>query len=475
MLRVADIIEATGGRVVSGTDRSFSDLSIDSRTIRDSELFVPLRGERFDGHDFAGAGLLAGGGVLVEKRWLAGRGLDFGDKPVIEVQDTLRALHDIAGFVRKRLNGAVVAVGGSNGKTTTKELICAILSLRLKIVRTAGNLNNHIGMPLCMTRAGEDTDAMVLEMGTNNPGEMDTLCGVASPDVGVITNIGMEHLEGFGSLEGIRTEELSLLKYVRKAALNGDDGYLLGGISMKYNFPVTTYGIDNPASEIRALDIEHRTNGAAFTLDAKGASVRIESRLSGRFNVMNCLAAAAVARMLGFSLDDIKKGIEAFSGVKMRFEIRSVGGASYLFDAYNANPSSMKASVGELVRMAEAEAYPRGGRSIAVLGDMLELGDYSLSAHEELGGLLRERGINGFIGVGPMMKKAIDVYGGGVSAGSSDEAGALLADMIGPGDMVLIKGSRGMKMERVMETIEKRTADRERDLTEGGKTCCTNC
>ena len=457
MLSVKDILEATRGRLVSGEERTFSAASIDSRTIQEGELFVPIRGERFDGHDFIAAGLNAGSGALASRQWLAEHPSDAGPKPVIEVEDTLEALQEIARFVRKRFNGPVVAVAGSNGKTTTKELICSILSQRLKLIRTEGNLNNHIGMPLCMTRTDEDTDVMVLEMGTNRPGDIDMLCGIASPDTGVITNIGMEHLEGFGSLEKVRDEELSLLKYVRRAALNGDDGYMLGGISMKYNFPVTTYGIDNRRSEITATEIELKETGAGFLLNSHGSSLSIDSKLSGRFNVLNSLAAASVARMLGFDLKDIKTGLEAFSGVKMRFEIRTSGGATYLFDAYNANPSSMKASVMELARMSGAGMSQKSGRSIAVLGDMLELGDFSGPAHEEVGNLLLEHNIGYFIGVGNLMKKAVAAFGSNAAAReTSEEAGADLAGIVRPGDVVLIKGSRGMKMEKVMEIIDKR-------------------
>jgi len=455
-LSVKDILEATRGRLVSGEDRVFSAASIDSRTIQDGELFVPIIGERFDGHDFIAAAMNAGSGVLAGRHWLAGHPSDFGPKPVIAVEDTLAALQDIARFIRKRFSGPVVAVAGSNGKTTTKELICSILALRLKMIRTEGNLNNHIGMPLCMTKAADDTDVMVLEMGTNRPGDIDMLCGIASPDTGVITNIGMEHLEGFGSLERVRDEELSLLKYLRRAALNGDDGYMLGGISMKYNFPVTTYGIDNGRSEITASEIELKEEGAGFLLKTNGDSIRIESKLSGRFNVLNSLAAASVARMLGFDLKDIKKGLEAFNGVKMRFEIRTSGGATYLFDAYNANPSSMRASIMELVRMSGSGVSQKGGRSIAVLGDMLELGDFSGPAHEEVGNLLLEHNIGYFIGVGNLMKKAVSAFGiNSAARETSEEAGTDLAKMVRPGDVVLIKGSRGMKMEKVMEIIGK--------------------
>jgi len=236
---------------------------------------------------------------------------------------------------------------------------------------------------------------------------------------------------------------------------------MLGGISMKYVFPITTYGVDNLKCEVTASEIELKDEGASFLLTAQGSSIRINSKLSGRFNILNSLAAVSVARMLGFNLDDIKKGLEAFGGVKMRFEIKNAGGATYLFDAYNANPSSMKASVMELVRTAESSAYPKGGRSIAVLGDMLELGDFSVLAHEDTGRLLLHNKIGHFIGVGPLMKNAVFAYGeNGISVDDALTAGYELKKLVRPGDVVLIKGSRGMKMERVMELAEADAASR---------------
>jgi UDP-N-acetylmuramoyl-tripeptide--D-alanyl-D-alanine ligase len=466
VLSVKKILDATGGSLVAGANYVFRGLSIDSRTIKEGELFVPIRGERFDGHDFITESLKKGAGALVERKWLKGHAPDFGSNPVIAVEDTLKALQNMARFVRKGFDGPVVAVAGSNGKTTTKELICSILSSRLNVLKTEGNLNNHIGMPLCIIRAAEETDVMVLEMGTNRPGDIDMLCGIASPDMAVITNIGMEHLEGFGSLEKVRDEELSILNYVRRVALNGDDAFMLGGISMKYNFPVLTYGIDNQRSEITARDIELKEEGADFVLSAKGFSIRIESKLSGRFNVLNSLAAASVANMLGFNLDDIKKGLEAFSGVRMRFEIRKTGGATYLYDVYNANPSSMSVSIQELVRLTGSSQ----GRAIAVLGDMLELGDFGGPAHEEVGSLLRGHKIGYFIGVGDLMKKAVSAFGSsGVWTEAAAEAGEKLARLVRPGDVVLIKGSRGMKMEMVMEIIEKGSAGKNDNIQSEGR------
>ena len=237
----------------------------------------------------------------------------------------------------------MVAIVGSNGKTTTKELISSILGNRFKVLKTEGNLNNHIGMPLCITRAEEETEAMVLEMGTNRPGDVDFLCRIASPDVGVVTNIGCEHLEGFGSLEAVRDAELEILPYLKKVVLNGDDGFLRYGISRKFKGQVVTFGISSEESDIRASDIEVAREGSRFILHASGLAIGVESKLSGRFNIYNSLAACAVAHTLGIKLDKIKEGLESFGGVRMRFELRKVRGVTYLYDVYNANPSSMKA------------------------------------------------------------------------------------------------------------------------------------
>lgn len=459
MLSTKNILEATGGSLVSGGHDAFIAVSIDSRTINEGEFFIPIKGENFDGHDFVFKSLNTCAGALVSGSWFDAHTPQFGDKTVIVVNDTLNALHDIARFIRKHFEGAVVSVVGSNGKTTTKELIVSILATRLKVLKTEGNLNNHIGMPLSMTRVAADTEVMVLEMGTNRPGDIDMLCSIALPDSGIVTNIGMEHMEGFGSMEAVRAEEFSILNYVKKIALNGDDDYLIGGISLKYRDASIIYSIERPG-DITAREIQVHDEGAEFLLCTCNESVRIESKLSGRFNIYNSLAAASVARSLGFSLGDIKTGLEAFGGVNMRFEIKKVKGATYIYDVYNANPSSMSAAISELVRMAEEVAYKQGGRSIAVLGDMLELGEFSIPAHEEIASLLLKHKIGYFIGVGKFMERAAQSLGGNaVWCETSEKAGMQLAQIVMPGDVVLLKGSRGMRMEKIMDCIDKGAAD----------------
>ena len=458
MLKLKDILDATGGALVSGGTDQFKGLSIDSRTIKDGELFIPIKGERFDGHDFVDASLKTCAGALVSRQW-KGR-INSGDgRTIIQVDDTLQALQDIARFIRKGFRGPVVAIVGSNGKTTTKELIASILGTRFKVLKTEGNLNNHIGMPLCMSHADEETGVMVLEMGTNRPGDVDLLCRIASPDIGVITNIGFEHLEGFGSLEAVRDAELEKLPYLEKVVLNGDDDFLVGGVSLKFKGPIVTFGIGNEKHDVTANDIEAAGAGSRFVLHSSGSAFAVQSKLSGRFNIYNSLAACAVAHTLGIGNDKIKQGLEAFGGVRMRFEIRKMRGVTYLYDVYNANPSSMKASIEELAGMAgitAGHATPSVSRTIAVLGDMLELGEYGVSAHREVGEMLSSMGVAHLIAVGPLMKEAVSRFGGNVIAReSSEEAGAELAKLVREGDVVLIKGSRGMKMEKVMEVMIK--------------------
>ncbi|MFO0752304.1 MAG: UDP-N-acetylmuramoyl-tripeptide--D-alanyl-D-alanine ligase [Thermodesulfovibrionales bacterium] len=468
MLRVEDILKATRGKIVSGGTRGFTGVSVDSRTIQEGDLFVALKGENFDGHDFLAAALRKGAGALVHCNALCARGAgekadglrsaDYtGGKTIILVDDTLRALQDLARFLRKRFSGPVIGVVGSNGKTTTKELTASILGTRGKVHKTTGNLNNHIGMPLSLTRREEDAAAMVLEMGTNRPGDVRELCGIALPDIGVVTNIGYEHLEGFGSLEGVRDAELEILPYVKKLAVNADDRFLLEGVRAGYGGELLTFGIEARNADVAAGAVRLSDEGTRFTLRLGGEAVEVHSRLSGYFNVYNSLAAAAAAHAAGFHPEEIRRGLEAFGGVAMRFEVRNCRGVAVLNDSYNANPSSMAVSVRELVRRISARDESRTpGRAIAVLGDMLELGEYAVPSHRELGRKLSHEPVDAFIGVGPLMALAVEEFGErGIHTDTSREAGEVVVKMVREGDIVLIKGSRGMRMETVLAELEE--------------------
>ncbi len=439
------ILQGPGQTALLSGDIFFSGLSIDSRTISQRELFLALKGDRFDGHDFVQDALKTGAGAIISRtrpvRHAAG-------KCTIIVDDTLFALHAIAHSIRKQFGGSVIGVVGSNGKTTTKELIASVLGVNLNVLKTSGNFNNHIGMPLSITKVQDNTEVMVLEMGTNKAGDIKELCAIGLPETGVITNIGQEHLEGFGSLAAVRDSELELLSCVRKLIINADDAFLTEGIEDRFKGPVITFGIDAGA-DIKAEGIEHTDRATRFVLCTGSGRIVIESRLPGRFNIYNSLAAAATAYAMGFTLDDIKKGLESFSGLPMRSEVFVRGDVTYINDAYNANPSSMEESVKELVRRAKEGTEHK--RAIAVLGDMLELGTYSTDAHIKLGRWLSGLPVDILIGVGPMMSLAVGAFQkNGVSAENAKDAARELQRLVRKGDVVLIKGSRGMRMEDVL-------------------------
>lgn len=454
-LNTKDISKAINGAIIIGSDASFTGISIDSRTIGDGELFVALKGDNHDGHDFVVNALDKGEGAIVRKDWFDNVIKPIDNKTFIVVDDTLKALHELSIFIRDKFDGHVFAVVGSNGKTTTKELLASILETRWSVLKTTGNYNNHIGMPLCICCLDSHHQAMLLEMGANRPDDINFLCKIAHPHTAVITNIGYEHLEGFGSIEMVRESELEILTYVKRLAANIDDDFLMEGVYKKYNNELITFGIHSPLANINAKDIELEEDYTTFKLNAFGSSINIKSQLSGLFNVYNCLAAASVALVSGLTLDEIKKGIESFSGVKLRFELKRHRGATFINDVYNANPSSMDSSINELIRIFNSSKKYR--RTIAVLGDMLELGDYAISAHKKIGNRLSELKVDIFIAVGNMMSEAISSYkGSAIHAENSLIAGEKLSDMLKEGDLVLVKGSRGMKMENVLNVVERR-------------------
>jgi UDP-N-acetylmuramoyl-tripeptide--D-alanyl-D-alanine ligase len=471
MLSITDVTVATGGKIISESGQEFSGVSIDSRTIKEGDLFIALKGDRFDGHDFVDDALKKGSGAIVQKpefqelTEFKNQKLKFNNKTVIFVNDTLLALHSLAKYIRKGFKGRVIGVVGSNGKTTTKELISAILGLKFNVIKTEGNLNNHIGMPLCIINgskkwaSGNNGDIMVLEMGTNRPGDINELCSIALPDIGVVTNIGYEHLQGFGSLHKVRESELEILPYVNKVAANADDSFLMEGIFSEFDGEIVTFGIENRKAVLTAVDIVFLDNGTKFYIQTGDTKALINSRLSGRFNIYNSLAAASAACILGFGMKDIKIGLESFSGMDMRFEVREALGVTFLYDVYNANPSSMEASLKELSRFAKLK-NKKDKRAIAVLGEMLELGDFETEAHRNLGQQMSESQVDIFIGVGSLMPLAIEQFNGkGICFDTAEEAGIELGRILREGDVVLIKGSRGKKMERVLDSLKKIKGD----------------
>lgn len=459
MLDLKDIVKATGSRIVSNGVTTFSAISIDSRTIKRGEIFVALKGERFDGHDFLAEALRIGDGAIINSNFIVDAPLT--NKTILSVNDTLRAIQNLAIYIRRGFDIPVIGVVGSNGKTTTKELISSILSTKLRVLKTLKNLNNHIGMPLCMINYEEIPDVMVLEMGTNKPGDIKELCNIAFPNIGVITNIGYEHMAGFGSLKNVRDSEMEIIPYLEKLAVNGDDDFLMEGLKdyfyrNKETLEVIRFGINKKDLDVIARDIEISDEGSRFLLNAAGDSIEIKLRIPGLLNVYNSIAAASISLLMGFSLDEIKVGLESFEGLDMRLEIKKFEGITYLNDVYNANPSSMEGSINELIRILKnkGEDYKR---AIVVLGDMLELGDLGIDEHIKLGRRLSQMPIDAFIGVGSLMAFAVKEFNRyGLSVITAEEAAEELLKILMPKDIVLIKGSRGMRMEKVLESIIKK-------------------
>jgi UDP-N-acetylmuramoyl-tripeptide--D-alanyl-D-alanine ligase len=431
-------------------------ISIDSRTVKEGELFVAIKGDRFDGHDFVPAAIGKGAwGALVERSALEDRYASMsGLKNVIPVEDTLLSLQGMAMMHRKKFAIPVIGITGSNGKTTTKEMLAAILLKNGPVLKNEGNLNNHIGVPLTLFKLNDRHRTAIIEMGMSGLGEIEMLTKLVMPSVGVITNIGQAHIGFLGSTDTVARAKGELLQGLAShgtAVLNADDRYFE---TLRGKFPGRTisFGIEHSA-DVRARNIVQETGATAFTLHADDRALTVRLRTVGRHNVYNALAAAAAAIALDLSLETVKEGLEDFRPVSLRSELLERKGVTIVADCYNANPGSMQAALEMLASLR------RGDRKlIAVLGDMLELGEAGPDAHRAVGRSVAGLGIDLLVTVGPLsahMAEGARAAGMAreriVDAGTTSRAAAVLREGAKPGDTVLIKGSRGMKMEKLLE------------------------
>lgn len=465
---IEEILKATGGRVLQGGNQIvFPSISTDSRTVTEGALFIALRGQRFDGHHYAIEALeKRAGGVMIEERRAGDiRWNEYQTRPVIVVRDTLQALGDIARDRRRKFGIPVVALTGSNGKTTTKEMIAACLETSFPTLKTQGNLNNRIGLPLTLLGLTEKERVAILEMGMNMPGEIRKLTEIAEPDVGLITNIQAAHLQGMGSLERIQEEKGELFRWMKKDGsiiVNQDD---LRVVVLSEEFPgqKITFGIDHPA-DVMAKEIQIKGGeGTVFILVLEGEETEVRLSLLGRHFVYNALSAIATASLFGIEKVKTIEALEQFRPFPMRMEVLSLGrGITLINDSYNANPDSMEVA---LRTLTEAKGK---GRAIAVLGDMLELGEFAVEAHRQLGKRVAELSID-FLFV--MGEEAPVVVESAIREGlsyerarvveSHSEAASLVRAMAEEGDWILVKGSRGMAMERVVEDLKERRRERD--------------
>jgi len=459
----SQIIEAVRGELLYGdSEDSFAGIAIDSRTISKGDLFVAIKGQNYDGHDFIANAVENGAaGLLISKSELAGdRYKKWTKKGIVcfAAENTIEALGDIAALNRKRTDVSVVAITGSNGKTTTKEMTALVLSRRFDTLATKGNYNNEIGLPLTMFRLDASHKWAVLEIGMSRPGEIGRLAEICRPDIGVITNIGTAHLEGFDSIEGIARAKGELLGHIRKngtAVLNADDPGLFG-LADKVQNNLLFFGFHKNAG-VRAKNIKQEAFGLSFSLLLPGESISVKLKAHSPVFVSNALAAAATGHLAGLKAGEIKSGLENFQPVMGRMDIINTRrGFHIIDDTYNANPCSMKAAINALQTLKGRE------RGIFVAGDMLELGKDAALIHQEIGALAAACDISKLYVTGVF---ADDVAKGAHSkglqsekilSGTKEEILDDLANRIKPGDWILVKGSRAMCMEDIVKELKNR-------------------
>jgi UDP-N-acetylmuramoyl-tripeptide--D-alanyl-D-alanine ligase len=438
----------------------FGEVVTDSSKVKPGAVFVALKGERFDGHRFVGDALKRGAACVIVHRKLPGAA--FGSAAVIQVSDTLDALGDLANYRRRQFAPKVLAITGSNGKTTTKEMIAAILEeasldgrpLHGKILKTEGNFNNLVGLPLTLLRLRKQDKVAVVELGTNHPGEIERLAKIAEPDWAIITQVAAAHLEGLNNIAGVAREKGALYRNVRRGgaiAVNLDDPWV-SRLGAKFKGKKFTYG---RRGQVRAQALElHDAKGVGFTLRAGARRCKIRLNYLGQHNVANALGAAALTLGAGVSLAAVRRGLAKAQPYAMRMQIESWRGVGIINDAYNANPASMKAA---LTTLAE---IPCRGQRIAVLGDMFELGRHSRKEHRELGKSVAQAKIDqlyllgaqaGTVRTGALgaSMQAEQIYIGVDSGDLARRIGA----QVKSGDWLLFKGSRGMKMETILDQL----------------------
>jgi UDP-N-acetylmuramoyl-tripeptide--D-alanyl-D-alanine ligase len=447
---------ATNGQIVCGDNTAeASGVSTDSRGECREKLFVPLEGVNFDGHDYIDAAFAKGAKIALTARDGAYFKNMAANTAVIKVGDTLAALGRLAAWYRMKFSPLVIGITGSVGKTTTKEMIALVLSKKYNVLKTEGNKNNEIGLPLTIFELTGEHTALVLEMGTSRPGEIAKLSKIARPDVAVITNIGDAHIKQFGTKQNILKAKLEIIEGLSingTVFLNGDD-MLLRGLTGLLDRPLVYYGIDEGLDVTGAGAKKKGERELEFEFTWHDRSYGVVLNAAGEHNIHNALAAVSVGLQYGIAPKQITEALFEFQPDKLRMNILEVGPIILINDAYNANPQSMRAAIDVLAGLSCA------GRRIAVLGDMLELGGYAKDRHREVGGYLCQKGVDILVAVGAC---AEDVASGTdarlrphchVFAEQGDVADFVIK-MLKAGDVVLVKGSRGMCMEQIAEAIE---------------------
>ena len=463
VFRLKDFVDATGAFPISGEhDLELAGLCTDSRSLKPGELFVALDGPNFKGNDYARAAIKAGAGAVVLKcdspsgPDSVGELVD-GDEaltsscPVVSHSNPRRALGDFGGWYRSSLEAKVIGITGSCGKTTTKSILVKLLEPLMPTVGSPRSYNNDIGVPLTLALASQETRALVVEMGTNHPGEIAGLCRIARPDIGLITNIGASHLEGLGSLQGVAHEKADLARSLPQDGflVINDDCRFSKFLRSETSAEVLSFSIDG-GGDLNATDVYFHSGGTVFRVNGHDVSFP----LLGTHNVQNCLAALSVGIGLGLKLEDLLSAVSSLTGGRQRMERFDLDGLTVFDDSYNSNPDSARAAVRVL---AGLHGF---GRRVFVLGDMLELGDQARELHREVGIEAVTSGVDCLIGVGELAAHAVEgAREAGLPTSSAihfpmaDDALEALGSLLATDDVVLVKGSRGMALERLVQKL----------------------
>lgn len=465
---IKELLTLTSGKLISGQPNiKVKGISVDTRTLKKGELFIALKGKNFDGHNFikeafkkGACGVIIDNNLFTKKAWEVAK-KDKKKRAIIQVDNTVKCLGNIASYWRKKFSIPLVAITGSNGKTTIKDMAVSILSERFRVLGTRGNLNNHIGVPLTLLDLSRKHELICMEMGTSSPGEIKYLCDIASPvDVGVIANIQRAHLLYFGSLSGVLKAKMELADSLSRQGtmvLNIDDIHLEKA-SNNLRYSLLTYGINNNKADMRASSIKMHNKGVRFTISitTKRGILKeiVDLPVFGYHNVYNALAAVAIGQLFDIPLKVCAKRLERFKSLPLHMDLLNIKGIRVINDSYNANPDSTEMAISTLA------SFTCDGKRIAIIGNMLELGKYSKKAHEEVGQLIAKSNISVLFTVGKM---AGYVAKGAIKNGLSknrvfitrnkQEITRKMLNMIEKGDLVLIKGSRAMKMEEIVKRL----------------------
>lgn len=443
-MKVYEIVEATQGILVSGNrEDDIHFFSQDSRQMTQGGMYIPLKGERFDGHDFIESAFQTGAQAIISEK-----DVDYKDKIVIKVKDTYQALKDMASYLRNHRPVKVVGVTGSVGKTSTRDMVYSVVQQKYKALKTEGNYNNEIGLPLTILRY-HDEEVMVLEMGMNHLQEMSRLSLIARPDIACITNVGTAHIGELGSRENILKAKLEITDGMKEGStlIINQDNDLLQTVKLPF-LKVVRVGKSKEAS-IQASHIVLKETKSVFEVNNQGKKEMIEVPVQGEHNISNALIAIAVGIELNIPLEDIKKGIQEFKLTKNRMDILEKNHKTIIDGTYNASVDSMKSSIDVLVNYKK--------RKVAILADMLELGSYSQQLHEEIGSYAASKGIDVLICVGKEAKyiyqKAKESMKEAYYFESNQEVIAHLEEVLKENDVILVKGSHSMNLKEVVDQI----------------------